>query len=221
MKYSHKVDGRPSFQFYPDDWMTSYDLRQCSSFDRGLWTDMLCIMWVAPRRGFLETQGGPIESRKLARLCGESEADVKQGLSRLLEEHVCSKDDDGTIYNRRMVRDEKQRVSKAEAGRKGGKVSRKKAKGGPSASSSSPKEEEEKEKKKKSDPAGSSSSSPTPAVGSESSAGADSSPPLPKDGRIPHPCLHLTPEEMRDCTKCGGKGWYYVDDTSDEENIPF
>ena len=93
--------------------------------------DMLAIMWTAPRRGYLETKSGQIRSTELARICGESEANVEQSLSRLGEQGVYSTDDDGTIYSRRLVREEKLRQSKIEAGRKGGKASRKKAKQGP------------------------------------------------------------------------------------------
>lgn len=120
--HTKKVDGRPSFQFYPDDWMSDAELRMCPSSDRGLWIDMLCIMWKAPRRGYLEANGNPIPPEGLSRIVGEPPSSVKQSLSRMEAAGVYSKADCGTIYCRRMVRDEKQRLSKVEAGRLGGMV---------------------------------------------------------------------------------------------------
>ena len=125
MEHSTKQDGRPSMQFYPGDWRTDTGLRLCSLEARGLWIEMLCIMWVSPKRGcLLEANGNQIEAEGLARLVGAMEADTKQSLSDLQAHDVYSTLDDGTIYNRRMYRQWKQSRSKAEAGRKGGKASK-------------------------------------------------------------------------------------------------
>ena len=35
---------RPSFQFYPGDWLRDPALRACSLAARGLWADVLCYM---------------------------------------------------------------------------------------------------------------------------------------------------------------------------------
>ena len=121
MRQSRKADQRPAFQFYPDDWLAEISLRVCTAFDRGLWIDMLCIMWRAERRGFLEVNGSRLEADHLARLVAEPQANVKQSLSRMEAAGVFETDEDGTIYNRRMVREEKQRLSKVEAGRRGGR----------------------------------------------------------------------------------------------------
>lgn len=122
--------------------MTSWDLRKCGAFARGIWMDMLAIMWVSPKRGHLSTYSGQIDVAELARIVGESEADVKQAVSKLGDEGVYSTDADGTIYSRRMVREEKQRQSKIKAGAMGGSASRSQAERGPStptpSSSSTP-----------------------------------------------------------------------------------
>lgn len=145
MKVSDRPDDRPAFQFYPKDWLGETGLRICTLADRGLWLEMLCAMWRAPRRGFLEANGKQIASSELARMAGCDEAEVKQSLSRLEAAGVFSRNEDGTIYSRRMVRDEKQRLSKVEAGRAGGIVSRPKqtasrteAKGGSPSPTPSP-----------------------------------------------------------------------------------
>lgn len=35
---------RPSFQFYPDDWLSNSNLRRCTHEERGIWMDILCIL---------------------------------------------------------------------------------------------------------------------------------------------------------------------------------
>lgn len=54
-RHSSRVDGRPSFQFYPNDWRSDTNLRLCSLAAQGLWMDMLCLMFMAPIRGTLTT----------------------------------------------------------------------------------------------------------------------------------------------------------------------
>jgi len=107
---------------------------------------MLCLMFYSPERGMLlQANGSKLEAKDLAKLVSESEAIVKQKLSELEARCVFSIDENGIIYNRRMVRDEKQRLSKVEAGRRGGLVSKPQAKqqaeqkqdGGSSSSASS------------------------------------------------------------------------------------
>ena len=39
MRRSNKPDARPSFQFYPDDWLADAGLRMGSFAARGLWID--------------------------------------------------------------------------------------------------------------------------------------------------------------------------------------
>ena len=121
MSDTSKQDGRPSFQFYPNDWRGDVGLKLCSLAAKGLWIDMLCIMWVAPRRGCLtEANGKQIPAKGLAKLVGSTEAKVKRALSELEAHNVYSTLDDETIYNRRMLRVWKLSLTRAEAGRKGG-----------------------------------------------------------------------------------------------------
>ena len=124
------MDDRPSFQFYPKDWLADSGLRMCSAGARGLWMDMLCLMWVSPERGsLLKPNGSQVEAKELAKIVSLPEAKAKRLLSELEVNGVYSTTDSGTIYNRRMARDWKQHVSLAEAGRKGGKKSKPKPSG--------------------------------------------------------------------------------------------
>ena len=123
-KASRKQDGRPSMQFYTADWLEEPGLKLCSLAAKGLWIDLLCYMWKMEERGKLRINGVNLGSKEVSTLLGKDEAEVKQTLSELKQYGVSETTDDGCIYNRRMVEDEKQRQSKVEAGRKGGRSKR-------------------------------------------------------------------------------------------------
>ena len=55
--YTKKEDGRPAQQWYWDDWFAEFGLRLCSLAARGLWADMLGIMFKAETRGTLTVNG--------------------------------------------------------------------------------------------------------------------------------------------------------------------
>lgn len=100
---------RPAFQFYPADWRNDAALRMCSLAVRGLWWEMICIMHTAEPYGHLVAAGQPISPEELARIVGESRADVVRWLAELERRKVYSVTPDGAIYSRRMVRDENER----------------------------------------------------------------------------------------------------------------
>jgi len=111
----------PFIKFFPNDWMADPALRMCSVAARGLWMDMLSLMHLSPRRGYLlAASGSPLTPEQLARLTGCSADEVTRLLAELHSSGTCSCTDDGIIYSRRMVRDEGKREKCADAGRKGG-----------------------------------------------------------------------------------------------------
>ncbi len=113
---------RPSFQFYPGDWMRSTDLRSCSVGARGLWMDMLCLMHEGTPYGHLKVNSVVIKPVNLARMVGASVLEVEGWLQELEMAGVSSKGPDG-IFSRRMVRDEQLRVKRINNGRLGGNPS--------------------------------------------------------------------------------------------------
>lgn len=56
----------PSFQFYPGDWMKDPALAICSAGARGVWMDVLCLMFESPERGYLLTNGKPWTLEQIA-----------------------------------------------------------------------------------------------------------------------------------------------------------
>ena len=51
---SLKQDNRPSFSFYPKDWLSSKEIRISSFSARGLWIEILCLMFFEKKRGSLK-----------------------------------------------------------------------------------------------------------------------------------------------------------------------
>jgi len=111
---------RPSFQFYPGDWLRDTGLRSCTVGARGLWVDMLCLMHDGKPYGHLQVGGKSIDHITLARMVGASENSVEIWLKELEESFVLSRKKDGTIYSRRMVKDEQIRRKRRKAGSLGG-----------------------------------------------------------------------------------------------------
>ena len=111
---------RPSFQFYPSDWRKDSGLRLCSIAARGLWVEIMCIAHESDEYGKLKQNGRSFSHKTIAKLVGLSPQTCLKLLKELEENRVFSRDDDGTIYSRRMVRDEEIRNIRAESGSKGG-----------------------------------------------------------------------------------------------------
>ena len=97
---------RPSFQFYPGDWLTDVALRRCSPPARALWIDMLCLMHSCEPRGWLKTGSLPFTVAEIAGSTGLAVAQCSKLLAELESKGVPSRTADGVIYSRRMVRDE-------------------------------------------------------------------------------------------------------------------
>ena len=112
----------PSFQFYPGDWKKDAGVQALSYEERGIWFELMLMMFESPERGKLVFRTGtPIPEDAIARALGLDKQKVNQILSKLLDYGVASKEEDtGVIYCRRMVRDAKLSKMRAECGKLGG-----------------------------------------------------------------------------------------------------
>lgn len=111
---------RPSFQFYPSDWLRDTALRSCSTGARGLWIDMICFMHEGNPYGYLKVADKVILPANLARMVGETLEVVQGWLDELNHAGVFQVDENGAIFSKRMIRDENLRKIRAEGGSKGG-----------------------------------------------------------------------------------------------------
>lgn len=120
-----RLDGRedqnPWSKWFWADYEADTGLRASSLCAQGLWMRMLGIMARSKKRGFLLDGEKQMKSKILAKLVGEGEA-VVDGLIAELEDHdVPSRTEDGTLYNRRMVREARLSEIRSHAGRQGGR----------------------------------------------------------------------------------------------------
>jgi len=111
---------RPSFQFYPGDWLRDTALRVCSVGARGLWIDIICLMHEGTPYGYLKVNHKVILTPNLARMVGATLGEVEGWLNELEDAGVFSKDKEGVIYSRRMIKDEELRNKRAAGGKLGG-----------------------------------------------------------------------------------------------------
>ncbi|HTV81487.1 MAG TPA: hypothetical protein VME18_02465 [Acidobacteriaceae bacterium] len=111
----------PAIQFYTGDWRKDIGVQSLSYHDRGIWFEMLCLMHESERRGVLVLNGLAMSLDALARVLGLDKQILTTTISTLLTTGVASREEEsGAIYCRRMVRDERLRQIRAEAGKKGG-----------------------------------------------------------------------------------------------------
>lgn len=127
---------KPWLKFYPRDWRGDQALRVVSLAARGLWIDMLTIMYEAIPYGHLIVGDQPVSDADLARLVGSTVEEVQALLVELLGARVARKTRGGVIYSKRMIEDDR----KAKAGRKAKleAIEREKEKSPPARSPASP-----------------------------------------------------------------------------------
>jgi hypothetical protein len=107
-------------QFYPGDWMKDPNLRRCSHAAKGVWIDILCLMWESEERGVLVTSQRAWSDEEIALAVGGDNATTLACLAELTLKGVANRRQDGALYSKRMVRDEHKRTLCKEAGKRGG-----------------------------------------------------------------------------------------------------
>lgn len=107
-------------KFYWGDWLSDAGLRRSGFAARGLWIDMLCIAAQADPIGYLTVKKVPLSVNDIARMVGGSEPEVRTLLEELERNGVLSRDRNGTIFSRRVVRDAKKSREAKKNGKLGG-----------------------------------------------------------------------------------------------------
>lgn len=101
----------PAFQFYPGDWMKDPGVRRCSHAARGVWVDMLCLMFECESRGVLVTGSSPWSLDEVVAAIGGNADVTRACVVELVAKGVCRVREDGAYYSHRMVKDEADRQS--------------------------------------------------------------------------------------------------------------
>ncbi|MDJ0364830.1 hypothetical protein QMK33_06670 [Hymenobacter sp. H14-R3] len=111
----------PAIQFYPGDWHKDQGVQALDLAQRGAWFELLLMMHDSEERGVLLVNGQPMPDAVIARRLGLDNQAANQILTTLLTYGVASRREvDGALFCRRMVKDEKLRQVRTEAGKKGG-----------------------------------------------------------------------------------------------------
>lgn len=100
---------RPSFQFYPADWLGDSKLQSCSPAAIGAWINMLCLMHDCEPYGYLAIKGTAINTKMIAKLIHFDAKKLTKLMQELIENDVIKCDENGRFFSPRMVDDEEQR----------------------------------------------------------------------------------------------------------------
>lgn len=105
---------RPSFQFYPGDWLSSLTISTFSAAEVGAYIQLLCYAWLSDDCGL------PDDDKVLAQISKLGE-DWAGASGRLVRSQFRA--EDGRLYNARLLEErekqDKYRANQSEAGRKG------------------------------------------------------------------------------------------------------
>ena len=101
-------------------------LKLCSLSARGLWMEMMAIMGLSEKIGYLQIGGKVITEEQLAVLLGCSMEEIRNCLNELEGHGVFSRDENGVPYSRRMAREVEEYEKAVEYGKKGGNPNLKK-----------------------------------------------------------------------------------------------
>ncbi len=112
------MSANPSTKWFWNDWDNDRALALCSFAAQGLWIRMLSI--AARAGGYLRVAGNQCSMDDLSVLVGHPVSEIVPLVSELEARGVFSRTRDGTIYSRRIVRDEKNRKFFQKKGKEGG-----------------------------------------------------------------------------------------------------
>lgn len=115
----------PAMPVYVGDWRKDPRVQALDYEQKGIWFEILCLMWESDYRGMLLLKGRPIEIDTLARLLGLDKQKCSEVVSKLEAYGPADRDEDsGALVCDWMLETEDKRRAKAEAGRLGGLRSR-------------------------------------------------------------------------------------------------
>lgn len=109
---------RPSMAFYPDNWLNDLNLRACSLPTRAIWIDLICLMHDGEPYGHLRSKVGDLTVKYIAQRCNVTIRELGLAMAELEKYEIFSRTETGTIYSRRMVRDEDRRLRRIAGGSK-------------------------------------------------------------------------------------------------------
>ena len=96
---------KPWMKWYTSDWRAEPTLRMVSRSARSVWVDLLGLMHESTLLGSLLLNGRIPTHQDLAKVLGDDPQNLAEWMDELEEAGVFSRDEDGTIYSRKMRHD--------------------------------------------------------------------------------------------------------------------
>jgi hypothetical protein len=117
-----------STQWFWSDWAGDFAVRTLTPAERGLWIDLLTLAAFGNPTGYVcDARGTALPLEQIARFANcSSTAECGSLIDGILAKGCASKDRDGRLFNRRMVRDVALSVKRRRAGQVGGAVTARK-----------------------------------------------------------------------------------------------
>ena len=116
----------PSTTFFWNDWDNEPGMKVCGLAAQGLWVKMLSLAARSHEYGVVLIGDHPSLRADLPSLlapsCGETAETIGKLVDDLITFKVASVDEDGRVFNRRMVAEAELSAARSEAGRKGAEV---------------------------------------------------------------------------------------------------
>lgn len=112
---------RPAFLFYYKDWLSDSGVSRLSRAEKGFYIDLLCYLF--QEEGYLYTPE-KLEDGDILEMMNVSKQEGEKVINKLLRVKCLYRNEQGYIYNKRMVREIEIYKAKQEAGRKGGRQAR-------------------------------------------------------------------------------------------------
>ncbi len=112
---------RPAFLFYYKDWLSDSGVNKLSRAEKGFYIDLLCYLF--QEEGYLYTPE-KLEDGDILEMMNVSKQEGEKVINKLLRVKCLYRNEQGYIYNKRMVREIEIYKAKQEAGRKGGRQAR-------------------------------------------------------------------------------------------------
>jgi hypothetical protein len=114
------MTGRPWMKWYPGDWRGDPLVRSCDPIARYVWMEMIGLMHEAEPYGHLVIGGRAMDIKVLSQVIAVDLSTVRQAVRLLENRGVFSRNDEGVIFSRRMVRDEERSAEARTFGQAGG-----------------------------------------------------------------------------------------------------
>ena len=93
------------FQFDINSWKGDLNLQECSPTARCIWFEMIILMTKTERYGYLQINGKAMTVTQIATYANVQKYQVVRALKELEDKCVFSKDEQGIIFCRRMIRE--------------------------------------------------------------------------------------------------------------------